>query len=593
MAGLRTCAGMSIVLRGPTGMIQPCCHGLFIGRSELGLPASTRISRRHLQILRRAEPDSGAAAARGRWEVWRTGMNSVTLMRPGAPSVEIEKARGVAIQAGDSLVVASQPGEPPDPAQTLEVIISQPEQARKGVRVRRPRAGSLPMPATAPGDQQLVSNASSSSVDLTSPLQSPHESITISSDSDDDVVVVRTVRGDSNEVVVVGESRQAFSRLRSSDSTVASITSATAPAAGATSAAEPATAAASAPTARRGLTRKRAFSCPICMMDCDPDEGYTLSCTHSFCAACVGQYAAIKVKDGEVSQQQLICPSEDCKAPLTAGDVEGVLTHAENGAELWSKFDQFRLTRYVEQEETSHYCPGAGCTYMFFVAPPDRHQTRFDCPQCTGSYCLRCKGKWHDGNCPVPEHESMSEYMKNTKLKQCPNCKNMVEKAEGCNAVPCRCGIQFCFLCGKQIQAAGQKMTAALCQGCDPYVIQHRNQPVLSAAQRCEFPHCTTNLHDPAWWRYALSVDRSLQPYYLAPPLVPTAIFSVRPCFVSSRAQRDQARVAQAEMMARVRDLRRVDRVARAGAAAAAVRKFPHLQLSYISFAMQLPGDAC
>ena len=45
--------------------------------------------------------------------------------------------------------------------------------------------------------------------------------------------------------------------------------------------------------------------------------------------------------------------------------------------------------------------------------------------------------------------------MKNTKLKQCPNCKNMVEKADGCNAIACRCGIQFCFVCGKQIQAAG------------------------------------------------------------------------------------------------------------------------------------------
>jgi hypothetical protein len=74
--------------------------------------------------------------------------------------------------------------------------------------------------------------------------------------------------------------------------------------------------------------------------------------------------------------------------------------------------------------------------------------------------------------------------MKNTQLKQCPNCKNMVEKAEGCNAVACRCGIQFCFLCGKQIQAAGQKMSSKLCQGCDPYVIQHRNQPVLNEAQR-------------------------------------------------------------------------------------------------------------
>ena len=331
-----------------------------------------------------------------------------------------------------------------------------------------------------PDEHPSVPGASSSLVDLTSPLQPVDlsrriESISSGSESDNDVVVVRTVQGqkaaetaaaDGEDVVVVG------ARVRS-HSAAASISR---------SAASMEVSAAS--TARRGLTRKRAFDCPICMMDCEPDEGYTLSCTHSFCAACVGQYTAIKVKDGEISQQQLVCPSEDCKAPLTAFDVQGVLTHAENGPELWLKFDQFRLTRYVEQEETSHHCPGAGCTYMFFVLPADRAHSRFDCPQCSSAFCLRCKEKWHDGSCPVPEDQSMSEYMKHTQLKQCPSCKNMVEKAEGCNAVPCRCGIQFCFLCGKQIQAAGQKMSAELCQGCDPYVIQHRNQPILSAAQR-------------------------------------------------------------------------------------------------------------
>ncbi len=507
---------MSLVLRGPTGATKQCSHELTIGRGELGLPNSNRISRKHLQILRVGAEDGGGAAL-GRWEAWRTGSNAVRLMRPGLPSIDIGKASGVEIRAGYRLHLATMPGAPPDSANTLEVITESVNGASgrndrqrdplSFVPPRRKRARTLLAERQVDGlggvADGSASSAASSLVDLTSPERQPRDgpSDEQSGESDDDVVVVRTVRGcraaaasDGDDVVVVGESGHPRVSSGSAAASLMRVAAAgiSTDAASTTQAEVVAISGGSAPAsmapARRGLTRKRAFDCPICMVDCEPDEGYTLACTHSFCAACVGQYTAIKVKDGEVSQKQLVCPSEDCKAPLTAFDVEGVLTHADNGAELWSKFDQFRLTRYVEQEETSHHCPGPGCTYMFFVTPADRNQKRFDCPQCSSSFCLRCKEKWHDGRCPVPEDESMSEYMKNTTLKQCPSCKNMVEKSEGCNAVQCRCGIQFCFLCGKQIQAAGQKMSAELCQGCDPYVIQHRNQPVLSAAQRYECP---------------------------------------------------------------------------------------------------------
>jgi hypothetical protein len=62
----------------------------------------------------------------------------------------------------------------------------------------------------------------------------------------------------------------------------------------------------------------------------------------------------------------------------------------------------------------------------------------------------------------------------------------MVEKTEGCNAIACRCGIQFCFVCAKQIQPAGKKMTAKFCQCADPLVMSHRGAPVITPAQRAQ-----------------------------------------------------------------------------------------------------------
>ena len=472
---------MSLVLRGPTGQTRVLADGLFIGRGDVGLSSSTRISRKHLQILRIGS--GGDVVGRGgqgggRWEVRRKGANAVKHMR-GNEQRDVDKMSGVEIRAGDSLVLATKPGERPDPTHKIDVVAAAGDAARHAARPpvaaavlagdgaataaaaandddaplafgsdrSPPRKRARRLSKNSAADRQPVvsgrattpvGGGASATVDLTSsPIRrprQPHRKLESSgSDSDDDVIVVRTVKGTGapdasggDDVIVVGESRETGSELAAAAAAAASAAPAAeeegagaagaaaaagAPAA-ATAAASSGAAAAPAPKVRRGLTRKRPFDCPICMMDCEPDEGYTLSCTHSFCAACVGQYVAIKVKDGEIAQQQLVCPAEDCKAPLSAFDVEGVLTHAENGAELWSKFDEFRLTRYVEQEETSHHCPGAGCGYMFFVAPADRdRQPRFDCPQCSGSFCIKCKEKWHEGSCPVPEDESMTEYL--------------------------------------------------------------------------------------------------------------------------------------------------------------------------------------
>ena len=561
----------ALIIRGPGGETQELTHGMAVGRGSLGLSGSTRISRKHLQIVRRISAFDGSALIvadrrpRVRWYVQRNGTNGARLTRAGGHQVvEIDKVTPVELKPGDTLELARRwrlpplqgDGEPADPSHVLVVEAARGEESEAETNRRkdapralaaRPAAVAAPpmfaQPATPDSDDDEVAasprpakrarrsknsgasdryasgggggGAASAAFDLTNSPAAPARSLarppsparlspTLAEDgSDDDVIVIGEVRGkprrQSSDVVVVEHPRlsppaaAADAEEPSSEEEQGSysqgleVSDAPAVPAGAAAAAAPAGAAgpggaAAAPKVRRGLTRKRPFDCPVCMMECEPDEAYTLSCTHSYCAACIGQYASIKVKDGEISKKQLCCPDEGCKAPLTPNDVEGVLTHADDGAELWAKFDEFRLTRYVEEEDTSHHCPGAGCGYMFFVGRGD--PSKFDCPQCSNAFCMLCKEKWHDGSCPVAADESMEEYMKNTTLKQCPNCKNMVEKAEGCNAIACRCGIQFCFICAKQIQAADQRMSAALCQCDDPLVISHRGQAVATPEQR-------------------------------------------------------------------------------------------------------------
>jgi hypothetical protein len=123
-------APMVLVLRGPTGLTRQVTDGLVIGRGEMGLPKSTQISRKHVEIGRGQDDDA--------WEVRRTGTNAVWLLRDSTQR-EVGKASGVAIRAGDSLVLAAKPGEEPDPTHQIDVVATEQGRAAAAAeRVRQP-----------------------------------------------------------------------------------------------------------------------------------------------------------------------------------------------------------------------------------------------------------------------------------------------------------------------------------------------------------------------------------------------------------------------------------------------------------------------
>lgn len=43
------------------------------------------------------------------------------------------------------------------------------------------------------------------------------------------------------------------------------------------------------------------------------------------------------------------------------------------------------------------------------------------------------------------------EFAEENKFKKCTKCKFWVEKSEGCNQMTCRCGYEFCYVCGAKL----------------------------------------------------------------------------------------------------------------------------------------------
>ncbi len=89
------------------------------------------------------------------------------------------------------------------------------------------------------------------------------------------------------------------------------------------------------------------------------------------------------------------------------------------------------------------------------------------CVQCEVEYHmgLTCEAyqillRWKDEEGPTMRNIGESKFQfynylffllitGNLDLKPCPSCKQVIDRYDGCNAVTCKCGIHFCWLCSK------------------------------------------------------------------------------------------------------------------------------------------------
>jgi hypothetical protein len=129
------------------------------------------------------------------------------------------------------------------------------------------------------------------------------------------------------------------------------------------------------------------------------------------------------------------------------------------------------LQRYKEVEaefgaNRPLYCASAKCSA--FIAEPDQ-LTGLEvgvCPQCRKVTCKRCKKLMDDHRsqwaldlrvCPADDAETTAllTLVTQKKWKQCPTCRHMVERHNGCPHMQCVCGGEFCYLCGQLFDEAG------------------------------------------------------------------------------------------------------------------------------------------
>ncbi|XP_072986543.1 probable E3 ubiquitin-protein ligase ARI2 [Typha latifolia] len=192
------------------------------------------------------------------------------------------------------------------------------------------------------------------------------------------------------------------------------------------------------------------FTCNVCFDDVSPSQSTTMDCGHTFCNDCWTQHFIARINDGE--SRDVRCIAHKCNAVCDETIIRNLV--GERHPEIASCFDRFLLGSYIEDNDNVKWCPRIPNCGNAIRVEGDTY-CEVEC-SCGFEFCFNCSReahspcpcllwdlwvkKWHD------ESETANWIVANA--KPCPKCRSIVEKNGGCNAVKCRCGQYFCWLCG-------------------------------------------------------------------------------------------------------------------------------------------------
>ena len=196
------------------------------------------------------------------------------------------------------------------------------------------------------------------------------------------------------------------------------------------------------------------------------------SCGHRFCVDCVTRMARVHVREGTVNE--LVCPHPDCSSSMDPQTLREVLDDEE-----FAKFEAIALSKALDAMQDLVYCPR--CEHP--TIEDEDHCGR--CPGCLYTFCGLCRSAWHARSepCLSPAQRlavlegrargdsQMSEEALRTFREEmadasaaayvarngrtCPDCRQGIEKTEGCNKMTCTCGCFMCWTCGAKLSGDG------------------------------------------------------------------------------------------------------------------------------------------
>lgn len=185
-------------------------------------------------------------------------------------------------------------------------------------------------------------------------------------------------------------------------------------------------------------------ACSVCWTDADTPT--KTSCGHIYCLDCFQGSCAAGV-EGE--KLEILCHGNQgaCNQAMSAEDLREHLSSAMLESILECSF-----ASYVKRHpDKFRYCPTPDCGYIYKVTSKPQSQ---HCPECFRPTCSACHEP-HVGMTCADYREIASgnyaaflEVKERLNIQDCPKCKTLLEKTEGCNHMTCSvCQAHICWVC--------------------------------------------------------------------------------------------------------------------------------------------------
>ncbi|OJT12589.1 hypothetical protein TRAPUB_10830 [Trametes pubescens] len=177
---------------------------------------------------------------------------------------------------------------------------------------------------------------------------------------------------------------------------------------------------------------------PPCCTICGDDIAETvvrLDCGHTFDVGCMREMFERATVDEE------LFPPKCCTGAVALSAAEPHLDPAFL-ARYRKKAREFSTADRV-------YCHVPACAAFLGPAAPADTPKTLRCDECGAGTCAACKEQTHPGvPCHFAAEDAVLDLGKAHGWQRCGACKHLVELSIGCYHIICRCGYQFCYLCG-------------------------------------------------------------------------------------------------------------------------------------------------
>ncbi|XP_021343980.1 uncharacterized protein LOC110443868 [Mizuhopecten yessoensis] len=198
-------------------------------------------------------------------------------------------------------------------------------------------------------------------------------------------------------------------------------------------------------------------TCSICCEAIESSATALQTCGHWFCDRCWGDHLLSVANSGS---GRITCPEYKCRSTI---DYAILLT--TSNIEVVENVFRRRLMMKVDIDPDSKWCPNKHCGRAIKCEKNAMGQRANITCSCGTHICFEClkPAHWplscdHFGSYSHTLQKNGDEsapdvnYIRFAQGKECPKCKQFMEKNGGCFYMTCRCGCSFCWGCGKSFE---------------------------------------------------------------------------------------------------------------------------------------------